>query len=50
MPSAIKSVLNKVGLSGSNIAKTGHYVTTFFNQLNNYINDGIQAINGIGFL
>ena len=50
MTSAIQPVLSKVGLLGSNIAKTGEDVTNFVNWVNNYINDGIQAINGIGFL
>ena len=50
IPYTLKSVLRKVGLSVSNISKTGEDVTPFFNSLKNSINVGVQAINGIGFL
>ena len=50
MPSALQSVLMKVGLPVSNIAKTGEYVNPFFNLLNDSINVVVQAINRIGFL
>ena len=50
MTSSLQSVLRKVGLSGSNIDKTGEDVTSFLNLLNNYFNAGVQSINGISSL
>ena len=44
------SVFRKTFSPVSNIANTGEYVTPFFNQLDSYINTGVQDINVIGFL